>query len=316
MKTTASPAHVHGIRRRIAAILAFGLATFPAMALAQQVEVEAVAQIIRVIRWGGVLTSVGLIVAVWILLKFLAAFVEGLSRRFVDRRMTFQKIATFLQFFLYIGTGIATLMLSFRLDNRVLAVVGGTVAVSVGFAVKDLVASFVAGITIMFDRPFQVGDRVSFGGQYGDIRAIGLRSVRMQTLDDNTVTIPNNKFLSEITACGNYGALEMQVVMDFLIGVDQDIEQAQRIVYEAGLSSLYVFLPKPIKVNVSSVVESNYVAVRLRLRAYVLDTKYENAFVTDVTLRVLSAFRDAGIQPPAMLHRPLAGGASSEGAPA
>lgn len=315
MKTPERPARIQW-SRRIPSFLGFCLLTVPATALAQQVEAEAVAQIIRVIRWGGVLTSLGLIVAVWILLKFLSAFVEGLSRRFVDRRMTFQKIATFLQFFIYIGTGIATLMLSFRLDNRVLAVVGGTVAVSVGFAVKDLVASFVAGITIMFDRPFQVGDRVSFGGQYGDIRAIGLRSVRMQTLDDNTVTIPNNKFLSEMTSCGNYGALDMQVVMDFLVGVDQDIERAQRIVYEAGLSSLYVFLPKPIKVNVSSVIENNYVAVRLRLRAYVLDTKYENAFVSDVTLRVLSAFRDAGIQPPAMLHRPLAAGSSNEGTPA
>ncbi len=284
----------------------------PAAALAQEADVETITQLTRLIRWGGVLTSLGLIVAVWILLKFLDAFVEGLSRRFADRRMTFHKIATFLQFFLYVGTGIATLMLSFRLDNRVLAVVGGTVAVSVGFAVKDLVASFVAGITIMLDRPFQVGDRVSFGGQYGDIRAIGLRSVRMQTLDDNIVTIPNNKFLSDITSCGNYGALDMQVVMDFLIGVDQDVEQAQRIVHEAALSSLYVFLPKPIRVNVANVIEANYVAVRLRLRAYVLDTQYENAFVTDVNLRVLPAFRAAGIQPPAVLHRSLDGTAVEE----
>ncbi len=306
MKRPAPPARPHKVGR-LALPLAAGILAAPAIALAQKVEVEAVTQIIRVIRWGGVLTSLGLIVGVWILLKFMAAFVEGLSRRFVGRRMTFQKIATFLQFFLYIGTAIATLMLSFRLDDRVLTVIGGTVAVSVGFAVKDLVASFVAGITIMFDRPFQVGDRVSFGGQYGDIRAIGLRSVRMQTLNDNIVTIPNNKFLSDITSCGNYGALDMQVVTDFLVGVDQDVEQARRIVYEAGLSSLYVFLPKPITVAVSSLIESNYVAVRLRLRAYVLDTKFENALVTDVTLRVMSAFRDAGIQPPAMLHRPLAG---------
>jgi small-conductance mechanosensitive channel len=303
----------HTLRTAATASLAVLLA--PAAAWAQEADVAAITQIARVVRWGGVLTSLGLILAVWILLKFLDAFIEGLSSRFADRRMTFHKIATFLQFFIYIGTGIATLMLSFRLDDRVLAVVGGTVAVSVGFAVKDLVASFVAGITIMLDRPFQVGDRVSFGGQYGDIRAIGLRSVRLQTLDDNTVTIPNNKFLSDITSCGNYGALDMQVVMDFLIGVDQDVERARRIAYEAALSSLYVFLPKPIVVNVNSVIENGYVAVRLRLKAYVLDTKYENAFVTDVNLRVLAAFREAGILPPAVLHRPLAG-ANPEGVPA
>ena len=47
----------------------------------------------------------------------------------------------------------------------------------VGFATKDLVASLVAGLLVMFDRPFQVGDRVWFGGEYGDVLAIGLRSV-------------------------------------------------------------------------------------------------------------------------------------------
>ena len=69
--------------------------------------------------------------------------------------------------------------------------------------------------------------------------------------DDNTVTIPNNKFLTDITSCGNYGALDMQVVMDFHIGVDQNVEEAQRIVQEAGVSSRYVYLPKPVVVLVS-----------------------------------------------------------------
>ena len=153
------------------------------------------------------------------------------------------------------------------------------------------------------DRPFQVGDRVSFGGQYGDITVIGIRSVRMVTLDDNVVTIPNNKFLTDITSCGNYGALDMQVVIDFHIGVDQDVHTAQRIVREAGVSSRYIFLPKPVVVLVSQEIIENYIAMRVRLKAYVLDTQYEKAFVSDVTLRVLEAFRQQGIQPPAILHR-------------
>ena len=64
----------------------------------------------------------------------------------------------------------------------------------------------------------------------------------MQTLDDNTVTIPNNKFLNDIASCGNYGALDMQVVMDFHISPDQDVDVAREIVTEAALTSRYVFL--------------------------------------------------------------------------
>ena len=266
---------------------------------------EVVTKFTEMIRWSGVLTSVVVIFGAWLTLKFVRDSVERLSKQFANRRLLLQKIATILQFVIYIGTGGAVLLLSFHLDTGVLAVIGGTVAVSVGFAVKDVVASFIAGIMIMVDRPFQVGDRISFGGQYGDVTAIGLRSVRMVTLDDNVVTIPNNKFINDITSCGNYGALDMQVVMDFFIGVDQDVGIARSIANEAAVTSRYVYLPKPVVVLVTQVITDNYVAVRLRLKSYVLDTKYEKAFETDVNLRVLGAFREHGIMPPAVLHRSL-----------
>src|SRR5690606_31615743 len=112
---------------------------------------------------------------------------------------------------------------SVNLTKEVLLAIGGTAAVTIGFALKDLTASILAGIIIIIDRPFQVGDRVSFGGVYGEIASIGLRSVRLVTLDDNVVTIPNNKFLTDIVSSGNWGALDMMIQMDFFVGVDQDI---------------------------------------------------------------------------------------------
>jgi small-conductance mechanosensitive channel len=277
---------------------------------------EIVTQIAKSIRWGGVATSLFVIAGAWIAVRFFNNFIENLGDRFTARRMLFQKIGTIVQFFVYIGTIATVIALSIRIDNRVLALLGGTAAVAFGFAIRDLVASFIAGIMIMIDQPFQVGDRVTFGGEYGDITAIGLRSVRMQTLDDSTVTIPNNKFLTDITSCGNYGALDMQIVMDFYIGLDQDLDAAREIVTEAGLTSRYVHLPKPVVVLVNQVIKENYVAVRLRLKAYVLDTKYENAFQTDVNLRVMRAFEQCGIAPPAILHRTLQESGAVEPQPA
>ncbi len=266
-------------------------------------DFESLGQIAHLVRWGGVFTSVLVIIAVAIAMRFLHDTVQSLSLRFPSRRLLLQKIATIVQFLVYIVTGISVIALSFRINDNVLALIGGTVAVSVGFAIKDVVASFIAGIMIMIDRPFQVGDRVSFGGQYGDITAIGLRSVRLQTLDDNTVTIPNNKFLNEITSNGNYGALDMQVVMDFHIGPDQDVRLATDLVTEAAVSSRFVFLDKPVVVLVNQVILESHVALRLRVKAYVLDTRYEKLFETDVNLRVMDAFADDGIAPPAILHR-------------
>jgi small-conductance mechanosensitive channel len=276
----------------------------PRLAFAQDaVDQETIGQFANLIRWSGVVTSLFVIAGAWLALRLMRGFVEQLSEQFTGYRLLLHKLATFAQFIIYLGTGAAVILLSFRIDDKVLALIGGTAAVSVGFAVKDVVASFIAGIMIMIDRPFQVGDRVSFGGEYGDIQSIGLRSVRMQTLDDNTVTIPNNKFLNEITSNGNYGALDMQVSVDFFIGVDQDLRVARRLVNEAALTSRYIFLEKPVTVAVSQVLQDSYVALKITCKAYVLDTRYEKAFSTDVHVRVWQAFRDRGIAPPAILHR-------------
>ncbi len=67
---------------------------------------------------------------------------------------------------------------------------------------------------------------------------------------------------------------------------------------EATATSKYVYLDKPIVVLASQVVLENLVAVRLRAKAYVVDTRYEKAFETDITLRAMAAFADNGIQPP------------------
>lgn len=283
------------------------LLVVPRVAWAQDaLEADAVSELARLVRWTGVATSGLVLLAAWLVLRIVRDFVERLSRQFATHRLLLQKVATIFQFVVYVASGFSVIALSFRFDEAVLAVIGGTVAVSVGFAVKDLVASFIAGIMIMIDRPFQVGDRVAFGGEYGDITAIGLRSVRMQTLDDNTVTIPNNKFLSDITSCGNYGALDMQVSMDFFTGLDQDVALAREVITEAAVSSRFVHLPKPIVVHVAQVITQSYVGVQFKLKAYVLDTKHEKSFVTDVNLRVLEAFRERGILPPAILHRDVA----------
>lgn len=257
----------------------------------------------KFIRWGGVLASVVVLLGVFFAIRLMDNVSERLSARFSNRRPTIQKVQTTARFFIYIAAFALTVSLSVRLDPTAVTVIGGALAFAVGFALRDLVASFIAGITIMFDRPFQVGDRVAYGGEYGDIIKIGLRSVRMNTLDHNIITIPNNKVFTDVTSSANYGALEMQVAMTFYVGVDQDAKLAAELIREACLTSPYVFLDQPVPVLARQVIVQDYVAVELKARPYVFDSKYEKPFETDVHLRVLEAFRQHDIQPPAVLHR-------------
>ena len=285
-------------------------------ALAQDVgdggrPIESVRVLTDMVRWSGVVASVFVIGIASFLLRMTSRGVEGLGKAFVDSRLTLQKVQAFFRFFVFFVTAAVVVLLSLEISEEVLAILGGTAAVAIGFAMKDLVASLVAGVMIMFDRPFQVGDRVTFGGQYGDILSIGLRSVKLRTLDDSVVTIPNSLFLNEVTSCGNYGVLNMQVMIDFLIGIDQDAARARALVREAAVTSNFVYLENPVEVLVSQVFENGQAALRLRLKIYVADTMFEKALETDITLRVMEAFRAEGIRPPEMLHRAVEVGSVS-----
>jgi small-conductance mechanosensitive channel len=291
----------------IACLATPSLAQEAAEAVAQSPKIDSFTVITRMVRWTGLAASIFVVAAAWLLLRFSARLVDQLGSAFVDSRLTLQKVSAFFRFGIYFATITAVILLSLEISREVLTILGGTAAVAIGFAMKDLVASLVAGVMIMFDRPFQVGDRVTFANQYGDIMSVGLRSVKLRTLDDSMVTIPNNLFLSEVTSCGNYGVLNMQVMIDFLIGVDQDVHRAREIVREATVTSNYVYLANPVEVLVSQVAMDGHVALRLRVKVYVLDTKFEKTLETDITMRVVDAFREAGIQPPAILHRPLGG---------
>ncbi|HHO51060.1 MAG TPA: mechanosensitive ion channel [Deltaproteobacteria bacterium] len=249
--------------------------------------------------------AVVVVVVGWALLVSSNRVFDDLGERFTERRLFFKQGKALARFFLYLAipTTVASLLL--RLESEALFAVAGSVSVAVGFAFKDLLGSLIAGVILLMDRPFQVGDRIAFGGFYGEVQEMGLRSVRLATLDDNLVTIPNNKFLTEEVASANAGQLDAMVVIPFYVGAAEDFQRARRIVAEATSTSRYAYLNKPV----ITLVEDRFLGERfvtvITAKAYVFDVRYEKAFITDVTERVKLAFRELHIRTPDQQYRDL-----------
>lgn len=267
---------------------------------------EDVGNILQFFRPEGLIPAAFVLLFTWAMARLFGAGFDRLSKRFVERRLTLHQGKSIVRLLLYLGGVAAAVPLIFQLSDEAMLALGGALAVAVGIALRDLVASIIAGITIIIDKPFSVGDRITYGETYGEVIEIGLRAVRVVTLDDNVVTIPNSKFLTDVVASGNAGQLDMMVQMDFFVGVDQDLALAKRIVGEALASSRYTYLQKPWTIVISEVQQNDFVAIRLRAKVYVLDVHYEKALETDVTERILEAFRRHGVAGPAVLHRSVA----------
>lgn len=247
-----------------------------------------------------VLFAAMIIVAGFLLSRTVRTTLDRLGEGNARRRLLMKKITSFLRIGIFFVTAYLAILtfLDLEQDSAALIGLGGTAAVALGFALKDVSSSLVAGILILLDQPFQVGDRVAFEDTYGEVIEIGLRTVRIRTLTDDEVSIPNSKFLNEVVSSANAGSLDMMVAMEFHISMTEDFELAKRIIYEACTTSKYVFLEKPVKIQLTDEVRDIAFCTTLTCKAYVIDARYEREFVTDVTERVKRAFAQNQISYP------------------
>lgn len=260
---------------------------------------EGSTNLLHFVVWDRIPFAIVVVVVAFILGRFASQSLDALGERISTRRLLFKQISAILRFSVLLIATVLVASSLFSFSSEALLAVGGSAAVAIGFAFKDLLASLMAGIILLFDKPFQVGDRIQFDKTYGEVVEIGLRSVRINTLDDNLVSIPNHLFLNQMVASANAGALHQMCVFPFYIGCNEDISMAKQIVYEAVASSRYVYLDKPIVVVVREgpVPDgAERFAMEVKVKAYVFDGRYETAFGTDVTERVRRAFDEQGIR--------------------
>ncbi|MCB9666381.1 MAG: mechanosensitive ion channel [Alphaproteobacteria bacterium] len=256
-------------------------------------------QLLELVSFQRLPLALAIAVIGWVAIAVVGRLLDDLGERFADRRLTLKKVKALLRFGAYVALGlIVPLTLLRETDREALVPLFATLGLGLGFAFRDLVASLIAGVTLLIDEPFQVGDRVSFGGYYGEVTEIGLRSVRLVTLDDNLVTIPNSKFLTESVASANAGALDCMVVVGFTLQLDADVATARALLEEVAATSAYVYLDKPVVTVAEEKVVGLHPLLVVSVKSYVFDARHEKAYVTDLTARGRRALREAGLALP------------------
>jgi MscS family membrane protein len=94
---------------------------------------------------------------------------------------------------LLLGGAVYLMMLAWEIDIGAWLASAGVVGVAVGFAARDSLANYFAGVFIIADAPYKLGDVILLDdGTRGRVTDIGLRSTRIHTLDDIEINIPNS----------------------------------------------------------------------------------------------------------------------------
>jgi small-conductance mechanosensitive channel len=91
--------------------------------------------------------------------------------------------------------GFIIIMQTAGIDLSSIAVIAGALGLGISFGLQQITASFVAGVTLLLERPIRVGDRIDVDGVTGEVVKIGLRATTMLTNDNISVIVPNADFV-------------------------------------------------------------------------------------------------------------------------
>jgi small-conductance mechanosensitive channel len=132
-----------------------------------------------------------------------------------------------------VAVALAATIAGFGVVLAAFATLAGALALAVGFAAQDLIANFVAGVFIIRDEPFAVGDWVEWDGNSGVVREIQLRVTKLDTFDNQLVTVPNSD-LANAAVINNVANDRRRVSVGFGIGYEDDIPAAREAIIEEG----------------------------------------------------------------------------------
>lgn len=171
-------------------------------------------------------------------------------------------------------------------------VIAGGASVAIGFAFKDYVSSLIAGVVATFERPYRPGDWVEIDGDYGEVKAVGMRALSLVTSSDNVITVPHNKLWQQNISNSNDGERTLMCVTNFYLEPSHAPALARDLLRMVAMTSAFLEYDKPVLV----MLENQPWGTHYKVKAYPFDMRDQFAFISDITARGKAALAEAGMK--------------------
>lgn len=244
--------------------------------------------------------QITLFIAVLIVLSLITYVIRTtattITKAFPKKRMTIFSWVPIFNFTIYTIGFFGAIYIIFKPSDNVYLGFLASIVVGIVIAAKEIFQSVIAGFILLIDKPFQVGDRVNFKGDYGEVVSIGLRSVKIMTLNQDIVTIPNQRFIADIVNSSSTGDVEMMVSIKTHVPANVDLNEVKSILEKAAQTNSYVNTEKPITVVAEEVVAGNSVIINFKTRCVIKDDRAEQEFQTDFVIATNKALAARNIR--------------------
>ncbi|PWV61074.1 potassium efflux system protein [Plasticicumulans acidivorans] len=204
-------------------------------------------------------------------------------------------LSVFTQYFVVL-VGVLTALNVLGIDLTAFAVFAGAVGVGIGLGLQGIANNFISGLLLLIERPLRSGDTVKIGGEEGEIRRIGMRSLTLKTFDNLEVIIPNADVIGSAFTNWTHSDNVIRTVLYFGVSYDADPHKVKVLLERVVQLHPAVLRDPPSLVLLWEFADS---AVQFRVQYYV-DMSRSSLLKTrsEIHFAVWDALKNAGIEIP------------------
>ena len=169
----------------------------------------------------------------WFVARGLKSLVKRLTRRHRQARnlgLVLGRLSQGIVILVGLFVALSIVIPSFKAGDLIQLL--GISGVAIGFAFRDILQNFLAGILILLTEPFEIDDQIVFKDFEGTVENIQTRATTIRTYDGRRIVIPNSElFTNSVTV--NTAFKNRRLEYDVGIGYGDDIDQAKQLMLEA-----------------------------------------------------------------------------------
>ncbi len=241
-------------------------------------------------------TKASLVVGItWIAIKNLPGVLEFAILRSTSIHAGTRNAITTIGQYAVIAIGLILLFTALKLDWTQFGWIAGGLSVGIGFGLQEVVANFVCGLILLFERPIRVGDVVTVEGEIGTVTKIHLRATTITNFDRGEVVLPNKTLITSKLVNWTLSSSLNRVAIPVGIAYGTDTETARRILLELAAEHPNVSADPPPMAIFNEFADSS---LNILLRVYLPDRSCREATISELHTEIYKRFAAAGIEIP------------------
>jgi small-conductance mechanosensitive channel len=173
------------------------------------------------------------------------------------------------------------------------AILGGTLGIGVGFGLQSIVANWVAGLVLLVEQPFRIGDRIDVGGTAGVVGRVGFRSTWVRTYDNEIIIVPNSDFTTHQVTNWTVNDDRVRLAIGVVVCHQSDAEKVAALMLEVAREHPGVLTDPPPEALLNDIGQNS---LNFSLRFWTIIQAHDNhQLKSDLRLLILQKLQQHGI---------------------